>query len=370
MTPAIAVLSEFRKRGFTNFLWIGQKYNQKGNKNISVEYETITKEGIKFIELNSGKIQSFSKFLKYPMIIFTLFKVLWATLKVLAIFIKEKPAVVVSFGGFNAVPVALVAKLTFTKLYTHEQTMVTGVANSFISKLANKVFVSWETSKKKSRKYILSGNPIRKEIFYVKSDELTSDFDKKKLLLFVTGGNQGSHIINTLIFEKLTPLLDIYNIIHQTGNSSVTGDFQKALEIRKSLSAERQISYIPIPYIDKDNIGEILNKSSVIVSRSGANSVYEFLALAKMCILIPIPWSLKNEQMKNAEFAVEVGIARILPENKLLTSELLYKNLLFARNQIMINKYWDDRPRDTIEQLSKSSVRLDAASVIVDEIVG
>ncbi|RMD76703.1 UDP-N-acetylglucosamine--N-acetylmuramyl-(pentapeptide) pyrophosphoryl-undecaprenol N-acetylglucosamine transferase [Candidatus Dojkabacteria bacterium] len=370
MSPAIAVLSEFKKNGFSNFVWIGQKYNQKGNKVPSVEYQTISQDpSIFHYVLDSGKLQKEGGGLWILFLVFNLLKVVFACLKVLIFFMRSRPSVVLSFGGFLAVPVAIAARMLFIPVYTHEQTVVSGFANNFISILAKKVFVSWPTTPKRGKKWILTGNPIRKEVFIIKSNTLTKDFDESKPILLVTGGNQGSNVINKLIFDKLILILDNFNVIHQTGNSTVTGDYLKALDIQKRLPAEKQIRYVVRDYIGRDEIGEALNKSSVIVSRAGANSVYEFLVLGKMCILIPIPWSLKNEQQKNAEFAQQIGLAKILEQNETLSSDLLYQNLIFAKKQLLAGKFWTDLPADVVVKKSKESLILDASRRIFEEVV-
>ncbi len=369
MTPAIAVMNEFKRNGYTNFVWICQKYNQKNNRNTSAEYQYVINEKINHIILDSGKFQLDGNIiLKFLALITNLFKFVKAYLQILIIFIKKRPKFVLSFGGFLAVPVAFAAKILFIPIYTHEQTQVIGLANSIIARIAKKVFVSWNTIKTKQNKYIFTGNPVRKEIFVIKTSSLTADFTRNKHILFVTGGNQGSHFINELVFKKIVMILDHFNVVHQTGNSSITMDYEKALDIQRNLPAEKQISYVIRQYIHANEIGEALNKSSLIVSRAGANSVYEFLALSKMCILIPLPNSIKNEQLLNAKYAEKIGIAKVLEQNNELTPDVFYTELLLAKDLIGKGHFWNGKTTSEISKKAKSSIVLDAATKIFQEI--
>lgn len=369
MTPALAVLGEFRKRGYSDFVWVGTKFNQKGNKETSQEFKVVAQEGIKFINLASGKLDRSGSTNRILSAIKAIFSVSIAILRSILILVHNRPAVVVSFGGFLAVPVVVAAKLLLIKVVTHEQTVVAGLAHRIISLFADKVFVSWESSMSYSpaKKTILTGNPIRKEIFARRDDSLIKDFDAKPVLL-VMGGNQGAHIINTLIFENLNKLLDDFNIVHQTGNSTVTGDFEKALQLKQTLSGQKYISYEPRQYIGSGEIGAVIQSANLILSRAGANSIYEYLSLGKMCLLIPIPWASHNEQFKNAKLLEEAGLAKVLGEGQNLTSELVYKNLIYAKNQFTRGKSWNEQILSDIQQQAKELVKLDASRVIVDEI--
>src|SRR5260221_7507301 len=269
LTPAVAVIGELKKRGFTNFVWIGHKYNQQGNEELSPEYKTVESMGIKFIDLKTGKLYRKWTFQNFLSGIKQFFLIFFGLLKSLIIVLQERPKLILSFGGYLAVPIVFWGKISGSKVVTHEQTIVTGLANKIISKFANKILVSWENSLKffPANKVILTGNPIRREVFYVKSNSLTETFDEKLPILLIFGGNQGSHEINIRVFEIIEKLLTDFNVIHQTGNSSVTNDYQSALDIRTNLPAHTQLRYTVKDYINSNEVGEALNKAHVILGR-------------------------------------------------------------------------------------------------------
>lgn len=369
LTPAIATLSELKKRGYTNFLWVGHKYNQYKDKSLSPEYRTIKLLNIKFIELRSGKIIRSFKFKEIPFVIFQYILIINGLLSSIYIILKYRPKLILSFGGYLAVPISLIAKIFRIKIITHEQTIVSGTANKILARLANKVLISWENSFKyfKKDKTVLTGNPIRKEVLNKDSNILTKGLTKSLPTLLVMGGNQGSHVINQSLFNSILELVKDFNIIHQTGSSSVTKDFLKAQNFKKELPLEYRDRYLPFDYISTDNIGEVLNRAELIVSRSGANTISELLLLGKPSILIPIPWASHNEQYMNARLVQSCGLALIIDEKNLNKSSLT-SNIYTAFNNIKINKGFDNRDLEDCINDAKKLIQVDAHVKIVDEV--
>ncbi|MDZ7586332.1 MAG: glycosyltransferase, partial [Patescibacteria group bacterium] len=101
---------------------------------------------------------------------------------------KIKPKLVVSFGGYDALPVCLAAKLFVLPLIIHEQTFAAGLTSRLTAIIADKVAISWQSSQPffPRSKTILTGNPIRRELLNIKTKKLKS--------IYITGGHQGSKI--------------------------------------------------------------------------------------------------------------------------------------------------------------------------------
>lgn len=371
LTPAVAVLNELRKRGFYNFVWVGHKFNQSNNRELSPEYSTIKSMDIRFIQLKTGKlvrqvgVSNFFYFFK------NLILIPWGFLKSIYIIVKENPKIVVSFGGYLALPIVIVSRFLGKKVVTHEQTIVAGVANKIIAKFANKVLVSFESSIKffPENKTVFTGNPIRRDIFLKKSDVLTKDFNKNLPVLYITGGNQGANEINRRVFQIIERLLEDFNVIHQTGNSTATNDYSGAQKIKERLKPEHKIRYTVKDYISESEIGEALNSADVILSRAGANTVCEILALAKFAVLIPIPFTSHNEQEKNAELVESIGLGFVLKQSEKLTPETLYQSILLTYNQKKSGKGFNNKPIEECEKNAKSKVILDAPQKVADEVV-
>ena len=142
----------------------------------------------------------------------------------------------------------------------------------------------------------------------------------------VTAGKTGSHFINGLILNILNELLVFCNVIHQCGDNSVYNDFEKLDSLYKKLGNERPGKYFLRKFILSDEIGEAYSRADIVVSRSGAHTTAELLALEKPCILIPISWSSHNEQCVNSQFLKNAGLAEVLDE-KVCTAEHLLNSV-------------------------------------------
>ena len=370
-TPALAVINELKSYGINNFLWVGNKSNQSGNKETSPEFKMINTLGIRFIDLKTGKLvrkwtpQTFIYGIKQFLLIFLgLFKSIY-------IVIKYRPKLVLSSGGYLAVPIVIISKLFGSKIITHEQVVVAGLANRLIARFADKVLISFETSSKfyNPKKTIFTGNPIRKEIFEIRSDNLTVNFNLDLPIIYITGGNQGANEINKRIFEIIEELILVCNVIHQTGNSTVTNDYNIAIQYKDKLPINLRDRYTVRDYILPNEIGEAMNKSNLIISRSGANTITEILALGKLSILVPIPWVSYNEQFKNAKLVENVGLGYILEQDNNLTSDILYKAIILGLEQNKINKGFNNLNLDECIKEGKKIIRLDGAKNVSDVVL-
>lgn len=362
-TPALAVYNELKKKNSElEFVWVGQKYNQLGSKTPSAEYDVVTGMGIKYIDFETGKLV---RHLSFGNLIYALKKfvqIFTGFFRSLLIIYKEKPDLVLSFGGYIAVPIVISAKLFRKKIVTHEQTLVVGLANQIIGKFANKVLISFENSQSyfDKSKVVFTGNPIREEVF--KND--TPDFlktDKYKIL--VMGGNQGSHAINQAVFKILNDLLKESVVVHVTGSSSITRDYNSAFEIKNSL--KNKDSYHVYDFIKGDLYGQVLNNVDLVISRSGANSITEYLAIGKLSILIPLPNSSHDEQYRNAELLKSLGIAEIIDQDN-LNSNLFLKKISNAFICLDNKTGFNRESLKHCFDAAKSLVKFDAAKKIAE----
>lgn len=368
LTPAIAVLTELKKRGYRNIVWIGTKHTQSSDRSLSAEFQTVTSLNIKFYNLKTGKIirkwnrSTFLNGIKNMILI--PFGIIQAFFLILFL----RPKLIVSFGGYLSVFPVLWGRIFGSKIITHEQTLVSGLANKVIARFAHKILVSWEESKDffNPKKTILTGNPIRREIFISKSNTLTNEFDKRKPVLLIFCGNQGSHTVNTLIFEILEDLLEICNVIHQTGSSTVTGDFKKAQETKRLLPYSKKSLYSVRDYILNQEIGEAMQKADLILGRSGANNITEILALGKLSILIPIPWTSGNEQMLNAKLVENTGLGLVLEQNQNLLSNKILEKIKFGLENLKHNRGFNTKTLDECKNKALDLINLSAHSDICD----
>jgi len=302
--------------------WFGHKFSALGDKNPTLEFHEITALNIPFYNIHAGKFYrtlNLKRLAKIPLGFF----------QCLYLLAKLKPDAILSFGGYVAVPTVIAGWVLGVPSITHEQTVVAGWANRLISKFAKKVLVSWSQSQKyfPREKTVFVGLPLRKEIFEVKSKSFL--VDNKLPTIYITTGKIGSHIINKVVGECLADLLTFCNIVHQCGDNSVYNDFDVLNKVWKEVvesihvSTESLGKYFLRKFVLEGEIGEAFSKSDLVVSRSGAHTTAELLALKKPCLLIPIPWVSHNEQHENAKILVNAGLGTILSEDKLSAQSLV-----------------------------------------------
>lgn len=318
LTPALALIEELQKKRDLAIIFFGRKYATEGSNSLSAEYKTISAAGIKFYEIAAGRIQR--KFTKYTLGSFL--KIPIGFIQSLFYLLKVRPDLIVSFGGYLSAPVVFASWLIGIDSVTHEQSTVPGLATKINSLFVKKILLTWREcsdffSKEKSQ---VIGNLTRKSIFQknAKDAKIQKFLKSPQKLIFITGGNQGSHFINTLIFNLL-PQLKSFQVLHQVGTANYKGDWDNAKKIK-------QKNYLAVDYLDTDNIGPVFAGSDLVVSRSGANTVWDLAILAKASILIPLPIAAENEQQKNAQILEKAGSAIILNQ-KDLTGQILKQKI-------------------------------------------
>mgnify|MGYP001604277415 CR=1 FL=1 len=326
LSPALAVIEALPKD--TKILFVGRKHALEGDKALSLEFKTVNQLNIPFVSLNTGRWQR--KFTRYTIPSF--FKLPSAIFRSFLALIRFKPDVVVGFGGYVSLPVVLCAYCLRIPIVIHEQTLEAGFANRFLARLATKICISWQTSRHyfPKEKVVLTGNPIRQ--FTINNSQLTKD--KNKLpTIYITGGSSGSHFINTLIGEIIKELLERYIVIHQTGDAQEFHDFDRLAKIRQSLPLKLRERYEILKFVDPSEVGEILNRVSLVVSRSGMNIVTELIYFGKPALLIPLPFSQNNEQLKNAKFLEKMGLGKVLQQDD-IDSKSLFQAIDLAFHNI------------------------------------
>ena len=324
-SPAFALFQALPKTD--KVLFLGRKYAIEGENTYSFEYLICQKEKIPFFDIPAGRIQR--KLTKFSLL--TLFKTSKGIRIAKKILQQERPDIVVSFGGYLSVPVALAAKMFSIPVVIHEQTQKGGLANRLIGKfIADKICLTFDSSKAyfPENKSVLTGLPLRREVFE-EGKPLISVPEGEKLL-YVTGGSTGSHFINELIGQNLISLLSAFTVVHQVGDSSEYRDFEKLRELQEGLSDELKKKYCLKKFVEPDEIGWILQNTDVVVSRSGINTVVELLELGIPALLIPLPFGQRNEQLENAELFVSKDLGEYLLQ-KNVTSE----NFLSALDRVI-----------------------------------
>lgn len=321
LSPALALMEELLQRKKYSIYYIGRKYALEGDKAISLEYKTVKNLPVAFYEVNPPRLQrtmtryTISSLCKFP----------FSMIRIIGIIKKIKPDFILSFGGYVALPVALAGNMMGIPVVTHEQSKVFGLSNRIISRFARAVCLSWEGTRYApvGPKVMITGNPMRPEIYQRKNTEILNFGNTKLPLLYITGGSLGARSMNNIIGSILKDLLTTFRILHQTGSADHESDFHILSEKAILLPVSLRENYRIVTHINPDEVSAVLNTAILVIGRSGANTVTELAALAKPSILIPLPWSGEKEQEYNAKMLEDLGLATIIYQNELSGERLL-----------------------------------------------
>lgn len=328
-SPALSIIESLRNGN--EIFYIGRKTNFEGDKGMSLEYSQIRSLGVKFFTISTARIQR--KFTKFTLLSFSKFPV--GLVQSYRILTKLKPDLVLAFGGYLSIPVCISAKMLNIPIIIHEQTLEAGFANKLISKFADKVLISWESSAKffQKDKTVLTGLPLTNEVTNAKKSKI----ERKDLpTIYVTGGSSGSHFINEMVRNNLDVLLDKFYIVHQTGDSKKFNDYDMSLSKKRSLDNINENRYYLNKFLNPEDSAKAIKRADLVIGRAGINTVSELIFFEKPAILIPLPFGQKNEQLKNAKFLNELGLAEIMDQTNLTNDMFLEKINLMMIN---IDKY-------------------------------
>ena len=317
LTPAVALIDYIQsKHPETEIVFAGRLYSRISDQQPSPEKQEISKRGVTFVPFNSGKLTSGSLFTK----IIQLMKLCVSIVSAFVLIGRQQPTVFLSFGGYLAVPLAVAAWLWRVPVLTHEQTRTIGVANKLILPLAKKIALSYPEAGAglPESKTVITGNPIRPSLFKAAPKPAWLTTKSTKPILYVTGGSQGSEIINTTISRMADYLLKDWVVIHQCGFASKARNYERELhQTTIKLSKQKQDRYYIRPWIEEQELSWIYDNATASITRAGANTLHEIALKQLPSIIIPLPFSHQDEQLLNAKALSENGAALMLLQKDL-----------------------------------------------------
>ncbi|MBE6046959.1 MAG: undecaprenyldiphospho-muramoylpentapeptide beta-N-acetylglucosaminyltransferase [Clostridium sp.] len=304
VTPNIALIPALEEKGF-EVKYIGSK--------TGIEKEIIEKNKVPYYGISSGKLRRYFDIKNFS----DPFKVLKGVFEARKIISKEKPDVIFSKGGFVSVPVVIAASMKKIPVVAHESDITPGLANKLASPFCDKLCVTFRESLKyiKGDKGVLTGSPIRQEILNGSKLKGLSrcNFTGKKEVIFIMGGSLGSKVVNDVIRENIDELLKQFDIIHICGK----GNIDETLK--------NKTGYVQFEYVNEE-LPDLMTAADYIISRAGANSIFEFLALKKPTLLIPLSKrASRGDQILNAQSFKKEGYSLVLEEEDITKETFMAK---------------------------------------------
>lgn len=341
LTPALAVIEVIqRMHPGWQMVFIGRRKAFEGTAMRSEEERLVRALGIPFHGLTTGRFQrSWS-----PFTLLSLLKIPFGIATAFFWLMRHRPSLILSFGGYIALPVVLAGKLLNVPTITHEQTTDLGLSNRIIARMARRVLLARDV-----------GVPLRHALFSPLEKYHSALLpDTEFPLLYITGGSTGAQSLNALIYPLLPALSKSFQIIHQVGAL----DLENARRVRNGISSEYRSHYNPVGYIDVGQLSWIYHHAALLIGRSGANTTAEVAALGVPSLFIPLPWAAGDEQKNNALSLVDKGMAVML-DQKTLTRETLAAQInrmmkslpLYKKKAVDVAKHY---PRDAAERVVKA----------------
>ena len=270
---------------------------------------------------------------------------------------RFKPDAAIGVGGYASAPTLRAAAAFGVPTLIQEQNSYAGVTNKLLARKAKKICVAYQGMERffPKDKIILTGNPVRQDLFFVKAkaDEAYEyfGFDKTKKTILVVGGSLGARTINQSIIANLEKLATSgMQIIWQTGKFYID-DAKKASE--KFVSA----NFIVTDFVSRMDYAYSI--ADLVVSRAGASSISELCLLAKPVILVPSPNVSEDHQTQNA-------LALVRNEAAVLIKDIEAKEQLVDTALELINN--DAALKKMSDNILKMAEK-DSASRIADEVL-
>ena len=244
-----------------------------------------------------------------------------------AIIREFKPDMVIGTGGYVCVPVVLAARKSGAKVFLHEQNAFPGIANKYLARYAEKVFLGFEEGSvhfRDKKKLVFSGNPVRKEFYDAdkKASRAELGIEDGSFVILSFGGSRGAEKINEVMSEVAEALSgsDTVSVIFVTGKvyyDKILAKLPEAENIRI------------LPYMEHSHV--YLSACDCVVSRAGAIAVSEIGVSGKPAVLIPSPNVTGNHQFFNGKALADKGSA-LLIEEKDFDGESLVRAIIRIRD--------------------------------------
>lgn len=304
VTPNIALIEALLAQD-----WDCQYVGSRGG----IERTLISPLSIRYHAIYSGKLRryfSWQNFIDPLFILLGILQSLWVCLRI-------QPDIVFSKGGFVAVPVVFAAWLCRIPVISHESDITPGLANKLCLPFSRVLCVNFPetigylSNSLPSERIRVTGSPLRSVLRNTDAGRGRDflGFRQAKPILLVVGGSLGARVLNEAIWENLPVLLNKYQIVHMVG----AGNRHEHVD-----GAYLQFEYLA------DEYGDVLAASDLVVSRAGANSIFELLNFRKPHLLVPLTAAAsRGDQLVNARVMADAGMSLVIHESELNTGTLM-----------------------------------------------
>jgi UDP-N-acetylglucosamine--N-acetylmuramyl-(pentapeptide) pyrophosphoryl-undecaprenol N-acetylglucosamine transferase len=343
MMPAEAVANVLVEKGYETALVTDKRGEAISNVMTTIPREVLNAKS----HMGGGLISK----------IRSLISIFFSTLQVRGIFKKRRPCVVVGFGGYPSLPAILAARSLGIPYVLHEQNAVLGRVNRAMAKKAEMIALSVAQTKlvPEGVTTIVTGNPVRQLIAKLANIAYAVPLGFGDIRLFILGGSQGARILSDVVPAAISLLADDHrerlDVIHQARPE----DVERVRIAYESSNTKADVK----PYFD--DVGAVLLRTQLVISRSGASTLSELTAMGRPAILVPLEIAADDHQRENARIVEEAGGGIIMPESE-FTPNVLAEKLEKLFEDMGDMRDWSDGMR-TIANLNAAE---DLAQIVID----
>jgi UDP-N-acetylglucosamine--N-acetylmuramyl-(pentapeptide) pyrophosphoryl-undecaprenol N-acetylglucosamine transferase len=275
------------------------------------------------------------------------------------------PDAVFSKGGPGSLPIVIVGWLYQIPVVIHESDSIPGSANKFSSPFARKIAISFKESKrffskKRRKKLVLTGNPIRQKLLFGSRENASKFFNLmggKKVILII-GGSQGAREINMVFIDVIYKYIEKYEIIHICGPKNFK---ETNLLTRGILREEQKRFYHLYPYLDEEKLSDAYMVADMVVSRAGAGTIFEIAAIERPSVIIPLRGGAQDHQAKNAQYFARDGAATVIEETNITP------NFVFGRiSQVIESEKVSQQMKEACGKFAKPDAAKNIAKIIFE----
>lgn len=239
------------------------------------------------------------------------FKIAAGVLAARRAFRRDRPSVVIGFGGYPTIPALSAAHLMGLPRMIHEQNGVMGRVNRMFAARVHRVACgTWPTILPQGISGQHVGNPVRGAVLDRAASPYVAPGDGA-LNLLVIGGSQGARVLSQVVPAAIAALPPDLRARLQVSHQARPEDADQvtAAYAAAGIAAEVQPFFTDVP----DRIAA----AHLVISRSGASSLADITVIGRPAILIPFAAATGDHQTANAQALADAGAAHVHPESVL-----------------------------------------------------
>lgn len=342
VTPNLALLPALRARGFA-VEYVGSR--------AGIERRLAREAGLPYHGIQTGKLRRYASLENF----IDPFRIVIGILQAIWLLARVRPRIVFSKGGFVGVPVVVGAWLNRVPVVVHESDLTPGLANRLSFPFARRICLSFRETAEQlpGRDVLYTGTPVRQSLREGDAARACERFglEPGRRTVLVFGGSLGAQAINEQVRAALPELPNDLQVLHVCG----AGNLDPALDGRAGYS---QYEYLA------DDFADALACADVVVSRAGANSLAELIALRKPAVVIPLPTAAsRGDQIDNARLFADKGYGIVLAQSDLSVSTLLARiQEAFERRQDFVAAMDEAESHDPVDRIVELLVALSGNS--------